>query len=365
MEFTFSPEQEALRDAVRATLAAEAPMSFVRRMVDDERGFTDRLWQTMARLGWLGLLVPEDAGGLGLGLVDMAVVQEEMGRAALPGPYLSSAVLATLAARALGATELLTPLASGERRGTVAVEELGHGDPLGRIATRASRSGDRWELEGLKPVVLDGHTADWVIVLAREDGGALAAFAVEGPAITDVEPVPVLDVTRKVARLRLSGTPASRLGPDGDQTALWRRVVDDVTVAVAAETVGACERALEEAVAYAQTRVQFDRPIAGFQVIRHKAVDMLHRLELARVGTHYAAWASDVDDPQREQAVAMTKGYVGEAAVAITADDIQIHGGMGFTWDVDAHLFYRRAKQNDLLFGSQSWQRQRLAGLIL
>ena len=365
MEFTFSPEQEALRDSVRATLAAEAPMSFVRRMVDDERGFTEELWRTMAGLGWLGLLVPEAQGGLGLGMLELTVVQEEMGRAAFPGPYLSSAVLATLAALALGATELLAPLAAGERRGTVALEELGHGDPVGRVATTASRAGEGWTLEGLKPVVLDGHTADWAIVVARDDGGSLGGFLVDPLAVAAVEPVPALDVTRKVARVELSGVPARRLGPDGDQTTLWRRVLDDATVAVAAETVGACERALAEAVAYAQTRVQFDRPIASFQVIRHKAVDMLHRLELARVGTHFAAWASDVDDGQRELAVAMTKGYVGEAAVAITADDIQIHGGMGFTWDVDAHLFYRRAKQNDLLFGSQAWQRQRLADLIL
>jgi alkylation response protein AidB-like acyl-CoA dehydrogenase len=365
VEFTFSPEQEALRQAVRATLAAEAPMRLVRQMIDDERGFTDELWQTLAGLGWLGLLVPEEHGGLGLGLVDTAVVQEELGRAAFPGPYLSSAVLATLAARRLGATELLAPLASGERRGTVAIEELGHGDPLGRIDTTASRTEGGWVLHGLKPLVLDGHTADWVIVLAQEEGGSRAGFLVERAAVTGVEPVPVLDVTRKVARLPLSGAPARRLGPEGDQTAVWRRILDDATVALAAETVGACERALEEAVAYAQARVQFDRPIASFQVIRHKAVDMLHRLELARVGTHYAAWASDVDDPQREMAVAMTKSYVGEAAVAITGDDIQIHGGMGFTWEVDAHLFFRRAKQNDLLFGSQGWQRRRLADLML
>src|SRR5437016_9157407 len=191
MEFTFSPEQEALRDSVRATLAAEAPMSFVRRMVDDERGFTEELWRTMAGLGWLGLLVPEAQGGLGLGMLELTVVQEEMGRAAFPGPYLSSAVLATLAALALGSTELLPALAAGERRGTVALEELGHGDPLQRIATKATRSGPGWVLDGLKPVVLDGQTADWAIVVARDDDGSMAAFLV-GPLVAEgVAPVPV------------------------------------------------------------------------------------------------------------------------------------------------------------------------------
>src|SRR3989442_9894326 len=194
MDFTFSAEQDALRDAVRSTLAREAPSAFVRRMIDDEVGVSPELWSTMADLGWLGLLVPEAQGGLGLGLVDAVVVQEELGRALFPGPYLSSAVLATLAARRLGAAELLAPLASGERRGTVAVEELGHGDPLARIATTAARSEGGWVLEGLKPVVLDGHTADWVIVVAREEEGSRAGFLVEQTAAAGVEPVPVLDV---------------------------------------------------------------------------------------------------------------------------------------------------------------------------
>src|SRR5438067_920265 len=193
-------------------------------MVDVERGFTDELWAKMADLGWLGLLVPEAHGGLGLGLVDLAVVQEEMGKALFPGPYLSSAVMATSAALALGATDLLPALAAGERRGTLALEELSQGDPLGGLTTTAVRSGDGWVLDGLKPVVLDGHTADWAIVVAQAEGG-LGAF--------------------------------------------------------------------------------------------------------------------------------------------LTEQDIQIHGGMGFTWDVDAHLFYRRVKQNDLLLGHQAWHRQRLADLVL
>src|SRR5918995_3926130 len=154
-------------------------------------------------------------------------------------------------------------------------------------------------------------------------------------------------------------------GPRGDQTALWRRVVDDASVMLAAELVGACDAALQLATDYAKARVQFDRPIATFQAIRHKAVDMLHQLELARVGTHYAAWASDVDDPSRERAAAMAKGFVAEAAVFISGEDIQIHGGVGFTWDCDAHLYYKRAKMNDAMLGYQGWQRRRLADLVL
>ena len=364
MDFTFSPEQEALRDAVRQTLANEAPISYVRRRIDDESaGVDEALWRTLVDLGWVGLLVPESLGGLGLGLVDAVVVQEEMGRALFDGPFFSSAILATLAARQLGDDDLLQSLASGSTRATVAVEEWGAGDPLASVATTATRSGDGWVLDGLKPVVLDAVGTDVLLVVAR-DGDGVAGFLVAGDDVTP-EPVPTLDVTRRLARVPLSQTPARRLGPSGDQTALWRRVLDDAAVALCAETLGACEGAQAMAVEYAGARVQFDRPIGSFQVIRHKLVDMLHDLTLARVGVHWAAWASDVDDPEREHAAAMCKGFVGEAAVHVTADNIQVHGGVGFTWDVDAHLYFRRVKQNDVLFGPQGWQRQRLADLVL
>jgi alkylation response protein AidB-like acyl-CoA dehydrogenase len=361
MDFTFSPDQDEFRRSVRTTLAAEMPGTAVRAMIDDPVGVSPELWGTMADLGWLGVLVPESSGGLGIGMVDLVVLQEEFGKLPFPGPYLSSAVLATLAARRLGADDLLEDLAGGRRRGTVAIEEAGYGDALDTVRTEAEQVDGGYRLRGVKPIVLDAASADWVIVLARARG-ELGAFLVEGVA---AEPVPALDVTRKMARLDLDGVQAVRLGPAGDQRALWQRVLDDAAVAVCAELVGTCERALELAVDYAQARVQFDRPIATFQVIKHKAADMLHRLELARVGTHFAAWASDTEDPDRERAAAMCKGFVGEAGVFVTGECIQIHGGVGFTWDVDCHLLYRRAKQDDLLFGAQASQRERLASLLL
>jgi alkylation response protein AidB-like acyl-CoA dehydrogenase len=210
--------------------------------------------------------------------------------------------------------------------------------------------------------VLDGHTADVVYVVATEDDGALATFAVDEPGGTLV---PTMDVTRKVARLELDGRPARRVGQPGDQRALLARVVDDVGIALCAESVGACDRALQMATDYAKERVQFDRPIASFQAIRHQIVDMLHQLELARVATHYAAWTSTVDDPGREAATASAKGFVAEAATMITGENIQVHGGMGFTWDLDAHLLFRRVKANDVLFGRQGWQRERVAALVI
>src|SRR5207248_4864277 len=159
--------------------------------------------------------------------------------------------------------------------------------------------------------------------------------------------------------------PAQQIGGGGDQTELWHRIVDDAAVLLCAELVGSSEQALHLAAEYAKVRVQFGRPIATFQAIKHKAADMLHQLELARVGTHYAAWASDVDDPERAVAAAMAKAFAAEAAVFITGEAIQIHGGVGFTWDCDAHLHYRRAKAVDLMLGYQGWQRQRVADLVL
>src|SRR5947208_2598972 len=223
MDFTFSAEQDALRDAVRSTLAAEAPSAYVRRMIDDNVGVTAELWSNMADLGWLGLLVPEAQGGLGLGLVDAVVVQEEMGKLPLPGPYFSSALFATIAARRLGLADLLGDLATGARRGTVALEEFGHGDPVTRVRATATPRGDGWVLDGLKPAVIDGHTADWAIVAARTDDG-LGSFLLEKPG---AEVVPSLDVTRQLSRLELTQRPATRVGPAGDHTAIWQRVADD------------------------------------------------------------------------------------------------------------------------------------------
>jgi alkylation response protein AidB-like acyl-CoA dehydrogenase len=362
VDFTFSPEQEALRETVRSFLNRSQDAGYTRRMIDDDRGFTDEWWSEITEMGWTGTLVPEELGGAGLGLVDLVVIQEEMGKLPLPGPFFSSAVAATLAAKHLGDVDLQRDLASGRLRGTVAIEEAHAGAPLESVTTTASPTDEGWELQGTKPVVVDGHTADVAIVAAREPDGGLASFVIDRPA---GETVPALDVTRKIARLDLNARRGRRIGPRGDQSAILDRIGDDIAVALCAETVGAGERALQMAIEYSKQRVQFDRPIATFQAIKHKIVDMLHQLELGRVGTHWAAWASQVDDPQRQAAAAACKSFVSEAAVMVTGENIQVHGGVGFTWDVDCHLLFRRVKQNDVLFGSQAWNRQRLASLIL
>ena len=361
MEFTLDDDQQALQQTVRTMLSEHASSAYVRDMLDDEVGVTPGLWQRMVELGWVALLVPEAQGGVGMGLLEMMVVLEEMGRLPLPGPFMSSAVWATLAARRLELDDRLASLAAGAVRGTVAIDEEGHGDAVDRIRTRASRKSGQWRLRGTKAVVLDGASADWVLVAARTQQG-IGTFVVEAPR---AEPFPGLDVTRKLARLDLDDAVAEPVGPDGDQTDLWKRVVDDAAVLLCAETLGSMQQAFDLAVEYAKVRVQFDRPIATFQAIKHKAAEMLERIELSRVGVHYAAWTSDAEQPNRGEAAAMAKAFVGRAANEVCGEAIQIHGGVGFTWECDAHLHFRKAKANDLLLGYQGTWRERVADSYL
>lgn len=361
MDFTFNDEQVALRDVARQALERGVDPIKVRELADSATGVDDALWDSLVDLGWTGLLVPESSGGSGAGLLEMCIVLEQMGRIPLPGPFFSSAVYATLAARALGVVDLLPGLASGEKRGTVALQEMGHGDPLGTVRTRAKRKGAQWVLSGLKPLVLDAHSADWVIVVARGEEG-VRSFLIEHP---EAEVVPTLDPTRKAARMLLEDQRATPIGPGGNQAGVWRRILDDVAVALASETVGVADRALFEAVEYSKVRIVFDRPIASFQAVKHRIVDMFHALEMARVGAQFAAWASDTDSPDRERACAMAVSYASEAGVRVSGDDIQIHGGVGFTWDNDAHFLFKRAKQNEALIGGVSHERQRLAQMLV
>ncbi|HMD46120.1 MAG TPA: acyl-CoA dehydrogenase family protein [Acidimicrobiales bacterium] len=361
MDFTFDEDQIALQGVARQALEREVDGALVRRLADDPVGVDDGLWGRLVDLGWTGLLIPASAGGAGAGLLETCIVVEQMGRIPFPGPFFSSAVYATLAARALGADELLPALAAGERRGTVALHELGHGDPLGTVRARARRKGADWVVSGLKPLVLDGHSADWVIVVARTEEG-IRSFLYEHPV---AQAVPTLDPLRKAARLELDEHPMVPIGPPGNQGALWRRVLDDTAVALASETVGVADRALELAIGYTSGREVFGRPIATFQVAKHKMVDMFHLLEMGRVGAQYAAWASDVESPDRERAAAMAAGYCAEAGVKVTGDDIQLHGGVGFTWSNDSHFLFKRAKMNEVLFGGVSFERARLAHMLL
>jgi alkylation response protein AidB-like acyl-CoA dehydrogenase len=361
VDFTYDAEQLALQDVARSALERECDPQKLRQLVDVPTGMDAGLWSTIVDLGWTGLLIPEANGGSGVGLLEMCIVAEQMGRIPLPGPFFSSAIAATLAARALGATELMDELAAGTKRGTVALLEQGHGDPLSTVRTRARRKNAGWVVSGEKPVVVDGHSADWAIVVARSEEG-VRSYLLASPK---GELVPSMDPTRKLARLILDETPVIPLGPGGNQSALWSRVQDDISIALAAETIGASHRALDEAIAYTSTRVVFDRPVATYQTIRHRLVDMFHQIEMARAGMQFAAWASDTEATERAQSAAMVSSYAGEMGVKVTAEDIQMHGGVGFTWANDAHFLFKRAKQNEVLIGGVSQARQRLSSLFI
>lgn len=365
MEFTLDDDQQALAGTAAQFLSEQAPPAFVREMVEgggpSGTGTTPESWQQLVDLGWVGLLVPERDGGAGMGMLEMMVLLEAMGRLPLPGPFLSSAVLATMAAARLGLHDRLASLATGATRGTVALDESGSGDVVDRTRTRASRKSGSWRLSGTKSVVLDVNSADWVLVPARTQEG-IQSFLVESPRGRSE---PGLDVTRNIGRLELDSTPAQLVGPDGDHSEIWRRVTDDGAVALTAELLGCMQASFDLAVEYAKVRVQFDRPIATFQATKHKAAELLERIELTRVGVHYAAWASDAEDPVRSEAAAMAKAFAGKAASEVTGEGIQIHGGVGFTWECDAHLHYRRAKSNDLLLGGHGTWRNKVADSYL
>jgi alkylation response protein AidB-like acyl-CoA dehydrogenase len=361
VDFTYDAEQLALADVARTALERGWTPELVRQLVEDPTGITPALWKTLVDLGWTGLLVPAEFGGTGAGLLEMGIVAEQMGRVPVPGPFFSSAVSATLAARALSATGLLADLASGAQRGTVALGEQGHGDPLGTVRTRARRKNAGWVLTGLKPFVVDGHSADWAIVVARSEEG-VRSYLLEQP---DADLVPSLDPTRKLARLVLDETPVTPLGPGGNQSALWQRVQDDIAVTLAAETVGAADRALAMAIAYTSERIVFDKPVATYQSVRHRLVEMFQQVEMARAGAQFAAWASDTEAPERVQAAAMASSYAAEAGVRVTGDDIQLHGGVGFTWENDAHFLFKRVKQNEMLAGGRAHEWHRLASLLI
>ena len=234
--------------------------------------------------------------------------------------------------------------------------------PRAAKKVRVATKGTRYKLDGVKPMVPDGFTADWVLVPARTREG-LQSFLIERPA--NAQLVASLDVTRKFARLEFDQTRATLVGPPGDHAAIWHRIIDDAGVLIGAELIGVSEAANQTALDYAQAREVFGKPLSKFQVTRHKAVDMLREIELARVGVHYAAWASDFEVDDREIAAASAKAYAAHAANYVTAECIQIHGGVGYTWECDAHLFLRRAKVDDLLLGYQGWQRRRVADLYL
>ncbi len=367
MDISFTNEHDQLRQTVRRFLENESGEQTVRKLMETDRGYDARTWERMAsELSLLGLIIPEQHGGAGLGPVELGIVMEEMGRVLFCGPYLSTAVLGAAAllhiADDASKAKLLPAIASGKAIATLAfVEEHGRWDAES-IALRATRDGSKWKLSGVKDYVLDGAIADIVLVAARTDNG-LGLFLVEGKF--ERASLPTLDLTRKLARLSFSDTPAALLSGSGDVTVATKHVLALAAAMLAAEQVGGAQRCLELSTEYAKTRLQFGRPIGSFQAIKHKCADMLVETELARSAAYNAVFAAaENDDAQLQSAAQIARSYCSEAYFRAAADNIQIHGGMGFTWEASAHLYFKRAQASSMMFGDPIDERQKLGASL-
>ena len=380
MDFGFSREQELLRQTARNFLEKECPSTFVRRMMDEPAGTTDELWTKLAALGRLGLILPEAHGGTGLGLVDLTVVLEEMGRAVMPGPYFSTVLLGGLALVLAGSEgqrhAWLPKLASGEARATLALLEAEpRWDAAGvRLPAKPAKGGG-YVLSGTKLFVPDGHDADLLIVAARtarptkaDPSAGVSLFLVPADARgVSQAPLPTMDQTRTLAEVTLSRVevgPDALLGPAHGAWPTLARLLDRAAVALCAEMCGGAQKVLEMCTEYAKVRVAFGKPIGAYQAVKHKCADMLVAVENAKSITYYAAWAQDQDTPDAPLAASMAKAYVSDAYRRVAGDGIQIHGGIGFTWEHDLHLYFKRAKSSETTFGDATYHRERVAELI-
>jgi len=376
-------EQEELRASVRRFLADRAPITAVRELMETTDGLDAGVWrQAGEQLGLQGIAIPEEYGGAGFSFAEQAIVLEELGAALYGGPYLASAVLATTALMASpdedARKRYLPGIASGDTIATLAfTEEDGSWEPdaIRLVATAASRgddppnppntardnSADGWQLDGRKSFVLDGHTANLILVVART-GDTLSLFAVpaEASGLTRTA-LPTLDQTRKLARLDFAAVPATLIGSVGDGRAVLSRTLDVAAIAQAAEQLGGAQRALDMAVEYAKVRHQFGRPIGSFQAIKHRCADLLLEVESLRSAVQYAAAAVAEDSAEVPVVAALVKAYASDVYFHVAAENIQIHGGIGFTWEHDAHLYFKRAKASELFLGDASYHREHLA----
>jgi alkylation response protein AidB-like acyl-CoA dehydrogenase len=373
MDLEFTSEQTDLREAVRAVLDRECPISLVRQVVESGRP-ADELWTTMVSLDWPALAVPTEQGGLGLGFVDVAVVAEELGRSLAPGPLLPTMaqfVPAVREARDVTQRErFLGGVARGTVTGALALYDEGPSWDLADVAATCRRDGDSWILDGTKRHVLEATRATDLAVAAREAGtegpDGLSLFVVP-VAELKVRPTVTLDASRELAEVDLGGARVGAdrcLGDPGNAGRAIARVVEEATVALAVEMVGTCQSILDLCLDYAKSRHQFGVPIGSFQAMKHKFADMFVSLERARAVAYLAAAAVAEEDDRRGLAVSMAKAAAGDCQRRVAAEGIQSLGGIGYTWEHDMHLFVKRAKSGEPLFGGATWHRSRVATML-
>ncbi len=377
MDFGFSQEQELLRATARKFLENECTSGFVRARMEEPAGVTDDFWAKLAEQGWLGLIYPEEHGGSALGFVDLTVLMEEMGRVVMPGPFLSTVLLGGLAIREAGSAaqkkEWLTRIASGRAKTALAwTEPSARWDAAG-VTCAARETKDGFVLNGTKLFVLDAHLADVLVVVARtsegrtpEEGTSLLLVP-KGTRGVEVKLLPTMDQTRKLCEVSFkdAAVPADALmGAKGGAWPVLSRVVERATVALCAEMCGGAQRVLDMTTDYAKIRIAFGKPIGTYQGVKHKAADMLVDVENAKSLTYYAAWAVDENAPEAALAASMAKAYVTDAYRKVAGAGIQLHGGIGFTWEHDLHLYFKRAKSSEFTFGDATYHRERVAQLI-
>jgi alkylation response protein AidB-like acyl-CoA dehydrogenase len=369
MNFAFSEEQEELRKTVRSFLETKSSEEAVREQMETDQGYDAAVWSQMGeQMGLQGLHIPEEYGGSGYSYIELGVVLEEMGRALLCAPFFSTVVLAANTLLHSGdeaaKKEYLPGIAAGATIATLATTEpSGKWDEAG-IQMSASGSGSDWKLSGTKSFVIDGHIASLILVAART-GKGVSLFAVDGGAagLTRTQ-LSTMDQTRKQAKLDFNNTPARLIGEEGKGWDVLSKVFDLVAVGLAAEQVGGAQKVLDMAVEYAKVRVQFGRPIGSFQAIKHKCADMLLEVESAKSAAYYGMWCAAEMNEELPSVASLAKAYCSEAYFHATAENIQIHGGIGFTWEHPAHLYFKRAKSSELMFGDPTYHRELLAQRI-
>jgi alkylation response protein AidB-like acyl-CoA dehydrogenase len=368
MQFSFTSEQEEFRSVLRRFLEEKSPPTVVRRLMETEAGWQRESWRELnQQLGLTAVHIPEAYGGQGFGFVELGIVLEEMGRALLCAPYFSSTVLAATAIINAGTEAqkrtLLPDIAAGEVVATLAfTEPNGRWDTAG-VETTATAVGGGFRLDGVKSFVLDGHTADMIVVLARRPGSVaddgLSCFAVAGDARgLQRRALKVMDPTRKQARLEFRSVEAELLGEEGGAAAPFQRTILQAAVCLANEMVGGAERLRQSALDYANLRVQFGRAIASFQSMKHKQADMLVDVELAKSAAYAAASAAAEDDAELPALASLAKACASDAYMQTAIHTIQIHGGIGFTWDNDTHLWFKRAKSSEVFLGDATYHRE-------
>jgi alkylation response protein AidB-like acyl-CoA dehydrogenase len=365
MYLQFSPEQTQFRQSLREFLDEQAPLGYLRSMYDDNQGTSDKVWKGLSDLGYQGILIPETFGGLGLGLIDMGAALEELGRSLHPGPYFSSSVAATLAVLAMGDDEngdLLASLASGARKATLALMESGGFARWPRPETRAEGRSGAWAVSGEKLHVGDPVAADTVLVYASApDGPALFSVAREDAAVKLDDP---LDRSRKAGTVTFRSAPARRIG-SGEHAAM-DSVVDRILIALVVDSVGTAQRALEISTTYAKERIQFDKPVGSFQAVQHLCVDMYHAVEVCRLFGYHGLWSAEGDDEREcHRAAVMAKAISSEMLPGVGEKAIQVHGGIGITWEHDIGLYYKRCLSMQYLYGGPNQHFDTVADLVL